>query len=65
MESLKGHYVENTQVIDRSQSHLEALQAALDKNRIPNKLQVNVKPLAVNKDDPTLLTEWNEEMRQH
>lgn len=46
--------------LDRARSHLDSLTHAVQKNRIPNKLRINVKPLVIDKENPTFVRKRND-----
>ena len=52
--------MENTDMVDRSEKHLAALNRAVQKCRIPAGLQINQKPQVQRKEHPELQAEWVE-----
>lgn len=48
LENFKTFYLDRTRVLDRAQSHTEALEATLSRGKIPTKLQINIKPFVIN-----------------
>ena len=59
IESFNNHYLDSTQILDRATNHLKSLQSATSDQRTPAKLRITIKPLVIQKDDPTFVTDWN------
>ena len=57
---LKDIFLEKTDRIDKMQSHHEALQRAVARDRIPAKLKIQAKPLVAEGECPKLLKKWTE-----
>ena len=55
MIRFKEVFLEKTDKLDRAWSHLDSLTRAVQKNRILNKLTINVKPLVIDKENPTFV----------
>lgn len=69
MSKVKKLYLQRTETLDRAKSHLEALTNAVQRDRIPNKLRITVKPLIINREDPELedpefQREWQKAIKQ-
>lgn len=64
LELLKKLYIEKTTTLDRATNHKEALQSSLAKGKTPNKLQINIKPLVVNREDLAFISKWNQITKQ-
>ena len=64
MSRFKEVFLEKTDKLDRARSHLDSLTRAVQKNRIPNKLRINVKPLVIDKENPTFVRKWNDAIRR-
>ena len=55
MIRFKEVFLEKTDKLDRVRSHLDSLTCAVQKDRILNKLRINVKPLVIDKENPTFV----------
>ena len=55
MIRFKEVFLEKTDKLDRARSHLDSLTRAVQKNKILNKLRINVKPLVIDKENPTFM----------
>ena len=64
MSRFKEVFLEKTDKLDRARNHLDSLTQAVQKNRIPNKLRINVKPLVIDKENPTFVRKWNDAIRR-
>lgn len=64
-ERFKKLYIEKTNILDRANNHAESLQSSLAKGKIPNKPQITVKPMVINKEDPTFTSEWSQLIKQN
>ena len=64
-EQAEENFLEKTDklMIDQARSHLDYLTRAIQKNRIPNRLKINVKPLVMNKENPAFQRKWNNTIR--
>ena len=59
-DKLRRAFLQQTETMDRANNHLESLTKATERDRIPNKLRINVKPLVVNGNNPLFQREWSE-----
>ena len=60
LKALKKDFLTQTDTLDRGQEHLEALDRAVAKCRIPARLQIIVQPQVLLKEDPNFQKEWAE-----
>ena len=60
LAKLKQNYLELTDLIDRGESHLAALDRAIERKRIPAKLQITITPMVLNKENADFQREWAE-----
>ena len=60
LKALKKDFLTQTDTLDRGQEHLEALDRAVAKCRIPARLQITVQPQVLLKEDPNFQKEWTE-----
>ena len=60
LDTLKRDFLTQTDTLDRGQKHLEALDRAVAKRRIPARLQITVQPQVLLKEDPNFQREWAE-----
>ena len=64
LENFKQTFLEKTTTLDRARAHLESLANARDRDRIPNKLKINIEPLVIDKDNRNFRNKWNDELRK-
>lgn len=59
LSKLKKNYLQKAEMLVRATVHLEALDNAVDKDRISTKLKINVRPMVINKDNAKFQQEWH------
>ena len=60
LTKLKQNYLELTDLIDRGESHLTALDRVIERKGIPAKLQITITPMVLNKENADFQREWAE-----
>ena len=63
-EAFKSQYLELIDIQDRASNHHESLSKAMARRRTPTKLQIDVKPMVVDKDDPDFVASWNKAIKE-
>ena len=58
LERLHAKYLADTEVIDRATGHLDLLEKATSRGRMPTKMAINIKPLVLNRDNEQFKSEW-------
>ena len=58
MDGFKRQYAQDADIRDRARNHLESLNRAIHKGRMPKELSVDVQPNCVRREDPTLKAKW-------
>ena len=64
LEKLHEKYLRDTETLDRAKAHLDSLQKAADRGRIPAKMTINIKPLVINKDNEQFKMEWQSAIQE-
>ena len=59
-KKLKELFLEKTDKLDKMQSHRDALNRAVARDKLPAKLRIQTKPIVVDGDDPKFQQNWKE-----
>ena len=59
-KKLKELFLEKTDRLDKMQSHRDALNRAVARDKLPAKLRIQTKPIVVDSDDPKFQQKWKE-----
>ena len=62
-KKLKELFLDKTDKLDKMQSHRDALNRAVARDRLPAKLRIQTKPIVVYSDDPKFQQKWKECIR--
>ena len=60
LDSFKQQYTQDSDLRDRARNHLESLNRAVQRGRMPKGLLVDIQPNCVCREDPTLKSKWAE-----
>ena len=64
INTFKERYLELIDVLDRASSHQEALSKAAARDRTPARLKIQIKPMVIDKDNPTFVANWKKAVRE-
>ena len=64
IDTFKERYLELIDVLDRASSHQEALSKAAARDRTPARLKIQIKPMVIDKDNPTFMANWEKAVRE-
>ena len=59
LKTFKERYANQTHSLDRAINHADSLKVAQAKQKTPAKLQIQIKPQVINKEEPGFTAKWN------